>query len=132
MLVTAVVSGTVLLGACSGTPAREDTHASLDRYYRYAGEPIERFSYLGPLNGWDVLDGEHLVVYTSVNDGYLLTVELPCRDLQFKQAIALSSTGSSVTRGADFVTVGPDRCRISEIRKVDYGQLKRDLRAEHH
>lgn len=132
MLSSAVTALAVFLGACAGMTAGEPPHESFDRYSRYAGPPIDHFNYLGRLSGWTALDNQHVVIFLGINDAYLLTVEPYCHQLPFVQSLQLSATSSTVMRGFDYVKAGEDRCHIQEIRKVDYGQMKRDLRAEKH
>jgi hypothetical protein len=114
-----------LLAACASNSQRNTS----GDYARYAGPPIDSFTYMGGISGWNLVDRDHLVVWTGVNDAYLLTVDQPCGDLAFTQRIGLSSTTHSVTRGFDSVILQRDRCRISEIRRVDYAQMKADQRA---
>jgi hypothetical protein len=60
-----------------------------------------------------------------MNKAYLLTVTGYCPDLQFANAIAVTSTGNTVDR-FEKVIVGRDRCFINEIRPLDTKQLKAD------
>jgi len=104
---------------------RETDEQTLARYMDYAGEPVDSFSYLGRFDGWRSLGRDRVVVWTGVNDAYLLTVQQPCQDLQFAQRIGVTSTGSTVSRGFDSVKVGNNQtCRITEIRPVNYKDLK--------
>jgi len=54
-----------------------------DRYNAYAGEPIDHFTWLGRYDGWEPIGRYELVVFTGVNDAYLLKVMPPCENLQF-------------------------------------------------
>jgi hypothetical protein len=120
-----------LLGACAGgIPMREDSEVVRDRYNAYAGEPIDRFSWLGRFDGWESVGRYELVVFTGVNDAYLLRVAPPCDNLQFAQRIGLTSTGSTVYSRLDAVTSGGWRCPIEEIRKVDYRRMRADMRLD--
>ena len=70
------------------------------------------------------------MLFTTPFDAYLLTVRPPCNDLNFAQAIGLTSTGNTVSARLDSVTVKNMRCPIAEIRKVDYQRMQADMRAE--
>lgn len=119
----------MIVTACSGIPRRESDQAALERYLDYAGTPVDRFTYLGRYTGWRPLGRNKLIVWTGINDAYLITVAEPCIDLQFTMRIGLTSTGNTVSRGFDSVTLpGRQKCTITEIRPVDYGQMKKDLR----
>lgn len=124
-----VLLAAALVAACSGIPRRESDQEALARYMDYAGAPVDRFSVLGRVDGWRPLGRNKLIVWTGVNEAYLLTVAEPCFDLEFAHSVSLTSTGSSVSRGFDSVKVGRDRCMITEIRPIDYQQMKADQRA---
>jgi len=116
--------------ACSSLHHRESEQATLQRFLDYAGPPVESFSYLGHFDNWRSLGPDKLVVWTATNNAYLLTVEQPCIDLQFAQHIGLTSTTSSIHRGFDSVLLPHnEKCRITEIRPVNYKDLRAAQRA---
>jgi|SRR5829696_10165827 len=120
-----ILAAVAALTACAAMKNRETDVQTLARYMDYAGEPVDSFSYLGRFDGWRSLGRDRVVVWTGVNDAYLLTVQQPCQDLQFAQRIGVTSTGSTVSRGFDSVKVGNNQtCRITEIRPVNYKDLK--------
>jgi Family of unknown function (DUF6491) len=119
-----------LLTACSTFGSRERDEQTLERFLDHAGPPVRDFSYLGGINGWTSLDREHVVVYTGVNDAYLLTVAPPCNDLNFANRIGLTSTGSTVSARFDSVIVDGLRCQILQIRPVDYGAVRQAAKEE--
>jgi hypothetical protein len=119
----------VTLAACASLRDRESDVERLERYTEHAGAPVDSFTYLGRIDGWQALGRDRLLVRTGVNDAYLLTVAPPCTDLPFATAIGLTSTGHTVSSRFDSVRVGGDRCQITEIRPVDYGAVKREARA---
>jgi hypothetical protein len=104
----------------------------LDRYLAYAGAPIDRFTYLGRFDSWRALSQSELVIWTSLNVAYLLTVAQPCIGLQFTSRIGISSTTGSVERGLDSVLVDRQRCQITEIRPVDYRRMSAERRNATH
>jgi hypothetical protein len=119
------------LAACQSGIPRHQTQAELrERYVTYAGPPLERMTWLGHFDSWESLGDNHLVVYTTPSDAYLLTVTPPCTDLPFVQTIGLTSTAGTVYPRLDSVKVKGWRCPIAEIRRVDYARLRADLRAE--
>jgi hypothetical protein len=123
------------LTACTGMP-RMNEQEERDLYMEYAGEPVDSFSMFGRVDGWRPLGRDKLVVWTGLNDAYLLTVQPSCLGLEFAQRIAItSSAGSRVQSGFDDVRFrsngrSRERCRITEIRPVNYKQMREDLRAE--
>jgi uncharacterized protein DUF6491 len=122
------VAMALLAAACSGIPQRTSEAEQLQQYLQYAAAPIGQFTYLSHFDSWRALSRTQLVVWTSINDAYLLTVRDPCINLQFAQRIGLSSTAGTVTNYLDFVLVDHDRCQITEIRPLDYKKMRADLR----
>jgi len=123
-----LVSALALLSACSEIPlnTRETRQAAL--YQQYAGPPVDGFTYLGRYDSWTSVGQYQLVVWTTINDAYLITVRPPCINLPFAQHIGLTQTNHTVTQKFDFVLVGRDRCWIQSIQPVNYLQMKRDMR----
>jgi hypothetical protein len=124
-----------LLAACSGIPLHESDREVRDRYNAYAGEPIDRFTWLSRFDSWQPIGRYELVVFTSPGDAYLLKVAPPCESLQFANTVGVTSTAGSVSSRFDSVIVGRwpgwrDRCQIEEIRKVDYRRMRADLRLD--
>jgi Family of unknown function (DUF6491) len=117
-----------MLAACSGIPKREDDRETVQRYLQYAGTPIDRFSKLGGFSGWRSLDRDQLVVWTGINKAYLLRIATPCEDPRFVNTIGVDARGGSQVSTFDSIIVGDDRCRILEIREVDYKRMKQDAR----
>jgi hypothetical protein len=121
---------TLLAVACSGIPQRANEQQLREQYLQYAATPIDHFTYLSRYDSWRALSRTQLVVWTTMNDAYLLTVREPCINLQFTQRIGLSSTAGTVSNGLDFVLVDHDRCQITEIRPLDYRKMRADLRKD--
>jgi hypothetical protein len=120
-----------LLSACaSGIPRHESAQQVRDRYRAYAGEPIDHFNWLGRYDGWEPVDRYELVLFTGVNDAYLLKVGPPCDNVQFATRIGVTSTTGAVYSRFDSVTTGRWRCPIQEIRKVDYRRMRADMRLD--
>ncbi len=113
--------------ASSGTPAQQQ---ALARYTAYAGPDLAYFTWLGYFYQWQPLSKDQLVVFTSTNEAYLLSVWPPC-DLSFAvHTIGVSSRSSYVYARVDSVVVDGRRCPIGEIRKIDYPRMKADMQAQ--
>jgi len=102
----------VLLTACAGGLARKDDAAQF-RYQDYAGEPVDTVDSMGRVTGWNSVSRDQLVIWTGVNDAWLIKVWSTCRDLEFANTVAIKE----------------ERCQISEIRPVDIKQMKADRAA---
>jgi Family of unknown function (DUF6491) len=131
ILSTVLLPCLALLSACGSNPGRGYERDPLDRYDHYAGPSIDRFEYRGRLDGWRSVGENRLVVWTSADDAYLLTVEPECRGLATTNRIDLSSSSHNVNRGSDSVVVNRERCRITDIHHVNYAKMKHDSREMH-
>ena len=113
-----------LAGAvCTALFAGCATNPKLD-YTDYAGEPVKSF-YMSHFDGWSAVSKDQLVVWTDINKAYLLNVTGYCPDLQYANAIAVTSTANTVDK-FEKVIVGKDRCFINTIRPLDTKQMKED------
>jgi len=75
------------------------------------------------LRGWTAINDMHLVVHAGMHDHYLLTLTIPCPDLDFAFSIAIQSRSMNLTT-FDRILVnslhGPrDRCTIRTIHRLD-------------
>jgi hypothetical protein len=113
---------TLMLGLVAGCVSTAPTKQV---YLEYAGPPIESFTYLGHYTGFRTLGGLDLVIWTSINDAYLIRVFEPCQNLPYANKVGLTSTTSTVTRSIDWVEFEHGRCRIDSIQHVDYGAMKK-------
>ncbi len=120
--VVATVLAAASLVGCASTLAKLNG-PKLD-YTEYAGEPVKSF-YMNDFDGWTAVSKDQLVVWSGINKAYLLKVTGYCPDLQFANAIAVTSTANTVDK-FEKVIVGRDRCFINEIRPIDTKQMKAD------
>jgi hypothetical protein len=115
------------LAACSSVPPSVRSAQALARYSQYAGEPVSDFRYYSRLRTFQALSKDKVFVRTGGNDAYLLTV-FPCLNLEFATRIGISTQFGAVRSGFDDVLVDGERCRISEIRPVNYRQMRADAK----
>lgn len=128
MKIPFVAACALLLAACASGLDRMGGEDPSRQYIDYAGEPIERFNSFR-IQGWTPVSRTQLVLWTGVNEAYLLTVWDTCPDLMFATRIGVTSTTSSVSR-FEKVLVGRDRCPIRGIQPIDVKQMKEDRRLE--
>ena len=115
----------LLAATVASAQTREVQEKRLAEYLPYAGEPVEKFQF------WDLiryeLVGEYkVIVWPRLNEAYLITVDAPCNDLEWAHSIGLTSSVHQVNRRFDFVVAGKDKCRIKEIRPIDYKKYLAD------
>lgn len=115
--------------ACTTTPAPPAaTPQEQAEYLHFAGQPIDSFTYLEHYYSWKPLGQQQLVLWTDIDDAYLITVWPACVGLQYAFRIRLTSESHIVTRRIDAVTFGDQHCYITQIRPIDY----RAMRQQYH
>ena len=117
-----------LLAACTGIPLKQREAAERARFEAYAGKPVDHFTWLTRYEGWEPISHNQLVVWTDINQAYLITVFSPCTDLMFARRIGLTSTADTVYAHFDSIRADGWRCMIDTIRPVDYRRMEHDLR----
>jgi hypothetical protein len=109
---------------CASKTLREE-EAKL--YFAHAGDPVEEIRAFR-LNNWRPLDRDHLVIWRSVNEAYLLKVSGPCTNLEFAQEITVDYRAPVLRSRFDAIRVEGYRCPIDSIRPVDYPRVRQELR----
>jgi hypothetical protein len=117
-LVAAVASG------CASGLSRSSGDRVLERYESYIGEPIRGFTAFR-MQSWQPVSRTQLILWTSINDAYLLTISNNCPELMFTDSVQVTSTASGVST-LDQVRVGGDRCPIQKIQPIDIRQWRQD------
>lgn len=114
-----------VLAACSSVP-RAEREAQLRADYEAAAGPSQRsFRFFNNLWSWEPLGNDLLAVYTQPNEAWLLSVS-GCTDLEYTNAIGLTSNIHEVSVGFDKVLTGRRDfpCFITDIRPIDVKRLK--------
>lgn len=116
------------LSACASDGGVRDAE-KLALYRAHAGEPVGSFNFFGQLNGWAPLGDSALAVWTKPREAYLLELFGPCQDLDFTQAIGLTSQGNRVYARFDKVLVRSTGainipCNIQTIRPLDVAAIR--------
>jgi hypothetical protein len=128
---TAFIFAAVLASGCATTGnggiERTNGERLLDKYEPYVGEPVNSFTALRQ-DSWQPISRTQLVLWTSINDAYLLTVDNTCPELQFAQTVGVTSTTSSIST-LDSVLVRGHRCPIRQIQPIDIRRMKADRNA---
>ena len=110
--------------------AHADTRAHEDeefaRYKQYAGTPIDEFS-MFRMWKWQVVGPERIVIWSTINDAYLVKVDTPCVRLEWTHAVVVTQKmRQKVSKKFDYVVFGNQRCKIAEILPVDYKAMLKD------
>ena len=128
---TAIILSAALAGVLVTTGYAEELQSKSEKAYSqyepYLGEPVKSFTALQK-DSWKQISRTQLVLYTTINDAYMITVDNNCPELPFAQTIGVTSTTSSITT-FDSVLVRNDRCRIMQIQPIDVRRMKADKNA---
>lgn len=118
------------LGACSSVPYAQRLAQRQAAYAAAAGAPVRSFHFFN-LYSWESLGDNRLAVYTQPNRAWLLDVA-PCQNLEFTNAIGLTSFAGEVSVNFDKVLTGRGYppCFISQIRPIDVAKLKLERQAQ--
>ena len=117
-----VDAGSEAVAATLGLPTLR-----LADYERYAQAPVDHFTFFR-MEDWEVLSREQVLLRTTLRDAYLVKVEPFCPDLEWANAIGVTSSVNTVHRGMDSLVVRGLKCRILEIRPLRYRDWLRDQR----
>ena len=90
--------------------------ATTDDYLRYVQGNVRSFGSRNPTD-WTAPDPNHVVVRVSPVEVYLLTLAGACFGLEKSQSILI---------GGGAVMVGPERCTISKVERLDARAMKAD------
>jgi hypothetical protein len=118
------------LAACASTPERQAADAAQQGLYRsHAGAPVRSFHFFGRIDSWTPLGDRAVVVWTRMNEAWLLDLDGGCNGLDYAPAIGLTSSSGTVSARFDKVLVhdtgGIDLpCIIMAIRPIDVPALK--------
>ncbi len=125
-----VVGLAVALGACSSVPYAQRVAQRQAAYAAAAGAPVRSFHFFN-LYSWEPLGDRQLAIYTQPNRAWLLDVG-PCPNLEFTNAIGLTSFASEVSVNFDKVLAGRGYgpCFITQIRPIDVAKLKLEQQAQ--
>lgn len=124
LLATVAVAAALAGCARVGKDYTARMQARQQAYAVAAGAPVNSFHYLS-LWSWEPLSDQQLAVYTRSNEAWLLDLDGKCRNLEFTNHIALTSSASEVLVKFDRVLTGPPDppCFIKQIRPVDIAKL---------
>jgi hypothetical protein len=129
---TAIILAAILAGAsaCATTGGGYGHSKGEERYAKYEpylGEPVDSFTALQKYS-WEPISRTQLVLWTTVNDAYLLTITGNCPELSYSEAVGVTSTTSQITK-FDSVIVRGNRCPIKQIQPIDVERMKADRNA---
>lgn len=123
-LLPMVLAASVAAGCATSGIERTQGERIMSRYEPYVGEPVRSFTAFRQ-EGWQPISRNQLILWTSINDAYLLTISNNCPNLMFTNAVSVTTTTSAIST-LDFVNVRGDRCQIQKIQPIDVREWRRD------
>lgn len=99
--------------------------ADLARYQGYVEAPVDHVHYFR-IDGFQYLAPDQLAIWFGVNRMYLVTVQTPCNNLAYANAIGLTSKGNMLYTNFDFVTFDHQRCKVLKLQPVNELKMKQD------
>ena len=129
LIVAVLAAGTV---ACSSVPYAQREQQRQAAYLAAAGTPVQHFRFMSSLWSWEPLSDSQVVIYTRPNQAWLLDLDGACQNLQYTNAIGLTSSFGQVSTRFDKVLTGRRYipCTIQQIRPVDVARLKIEQEAQ--
>ncbi|WP_019961543.1 DUF6491 family protein [Woodsholea maritima] len=95
------------------------------------GEDESRCLRLRNINGYSVIDDQHLILNGGASHHYLVTTRQRCSDMRVGMAVGTSFSDNARICNARFEyiqpTQGPWRCQIDTIEEVDSPEAARAL-----
>ena len=119
-----LVAAAALMASCAVT----HTEANRAAYVANAGQPIHRFDWVAGYRRLNAISENQLVVWTRLDQAYLVTAAQPCTNLYFARHIGITDTGNSVYVGSNAVKADGWTCLIKSIQPIDNAGLQRDMR----
>lgn len=120
-----------LLAGCASTPAAQGGSADRASYMAHAGPPVDHLAFHTTYKRLAAISADQLVVWTNLQQPYLVTVRHPCANLWFARHIGVTQTGDNVYAGTNLVKADGWSCAIKAIQPVDYRQMQQDQRRQH-
>ena len=112
----------LILSSCASNGLTDVERTAL--YHNYVAEnKLEEVKSITSFrfNGWRDLGKEHLIIFSSIRNAYLITLTNRCSDLRYSNTLGINRTGSSLHAKFDsiFVTSFPEqKCFIKTIHKL--------------
>jgi hypothetical protein len=128
-LASLALAAAALFAAPAQADTREKMAENLARFQRFAGEPVKEMRHFR-LHSWQPLGERDLAIWANPGDVYLVHVGGPCSGLGFARGITVSSTHRVVMTRFDYIAFDNQRCRIEEMRPVDYKSVRQAWREE--
>ena len=118
---------TLIAGCATSTMSLTERTEAYNQYIE--SEKLEKLDKIAAFkfDGWSSLGNEHLIISTSFNKPYLITLRQKCWDLRYTSTIAVHNNGNSLLTKFDSISVPQSnglKCFIKSIHKISTDQKK--------
>ena len=121
--------GLVVSSALADTT--EHQAQELARFSKFAGPSVDEFRMV-EVYQTQIVGETNVVVWPTISTAYLLTVEKPCTNLAWAHGFAITQEQAmKVSKRFDFVKFDGQRCRIMDIRPIDYKAMLKAAKTDH-
>ncbi|MFY2765443.1 DUF6491 family protein [Arenimonas sp. MALMAid1274] len=98
-----------------------------------AGEPVERVRFLRPIDSYEVVGEQHVLIWETQQKAWLVDLRksAACRDLDRGITVGIENNHDTIsTKNAYIVGEYGVRCKIMQLREVDVPAMRRMERGE--
>jgi hypothetical protein len=88
------------------------------------GTPMKRIVFANNIDGWQAVDKRRLILSTSPNKHYLVTLNRECLQLAFANHVGVSTSNNTIYSGFDHITVDGARFGIKTILEVSRAEVQ--------
>ena len=124
-----IAMASLLAGGTAHADTREHQKQELSRFEQYAGAPVAEFP-MFDLWQWQVVGRDRVVLWSTIHDAWLIRVDKGCNNLQWTHGLSVTQNmRQKVSQKFDFIVFRDQRCKIEEIRPIDYKAMLKDGQA---
>jgi len=129
VLAALIATSLVFGNSAALADTREHQKEELSRFERYAGEPVAEFP-MFDLWQWQVVGRDRVVLWSTIHDAWLIRVDKGCNNLEWTHGLSVTQNmRQKVSQKFDFIVFRDQRCKIEEIRPIDYKAMLKDGQA---
>ncbi|MCZ6709553.1 MAG: DUF6491 family protein [Gammaproteobacteria bacterium] len=103
------------LPAASLPPVDGHTQALAERLL----EPVRSIESANQINDWEQLDDQHVVLRSSSQNQYLITLKSRCLGLNWARNVGVTMSNNTIWAGFDAITVDGNQCEIKMINPLE-------------
>ena len=81
-------------------------------------EPVRSIEFADQINDWEQLDDQHVVLRSSSQNQYLITLRSRCLGLNWARNVGVTMSNNTIWAGFDALTVDGNQCEIEMINPL--------------